>query len=186
MAEREITRLLAEARGGERQSLERLYALVYGELHGMAGARLRRERGGHTLQPTALVNEVYLRLDPDKSSWENRRHFFGAASQAMRRILVDHARRRLADKRGGGLERVTFADLDVPSPESDFDLVALDDALDALERDEPRLASVVTLRVFVGMSIEETADALELSPATVKRDWLYARAWLAEQMSGGA
>jgi RNA polymerase sigma factor (TIGR02999 family) len=100
----------------------------------------------------------------------------------MRRILVDHARRRLADKRGAGLERVTFADLDIASPEADFDLVALDTALEGLERDEPRLAEVVTLRVFAGMSIEQTAEALELSPATVKRDWVFARAWLAERM----
>jgi RNA polymerase sigma factor (TIGR02999 family) len=100
----------------------------------------------------------------------------------MRRILVDHARRRLADKRGAGLERVTLADLEIASPEADFDLVALDEALEGLERDEPRLAGVVTMRVFAGMSIEETAQALELSPATVKRDWLFARAWLAERM----
>ena len=185
MGERDITRLLADARDGGRPALERLFALVYGELKGMAESRLRRERPGHTLQPTALVNEVYLRLDPDKAGWENRRHFFGAASQAMRRILVDHARRRLADKRGGGLARVTLADLEVASPEGDIDLLALDTALETLERDEPRLASVVTMRIFAGMSIEETAEALELSPATVKRDWLYARAWLADQMGGG-
>jgi len=182
MSPHEVTRLLAAARGGERPALQELYALVYSELRGLAEARLRRERRGHTLQPTALVNEVYLRLDPSKDSWENRRHFFGAASQAMRRILVDHARRRLADKRGAGLERVTLADLDIASPEADLDLVALDTALEGLERDEPRLAEVVTLRVFAGMSIEQTAEALELSPATVKRDWVFARAWLAERM----
>ena len=185
MAERDITRLLADASDGGRPALERLYTLVYGELRSMAESRLRRERPGHTLQPTALVNEVYLRLDPGKAAWENRRHFFGAASQAMRRILVDHARRRLSDKRGGGLARVTLADLEVQSPEAGLDLVSLDSALGALEKDEPRLASVVTMRIFAGMSIEETAEALELSSATVKRDWLYARAWLAEQMSGG-
>jgi RNA polymerase sigma-70 factor (ECF subfamily) len=182
MAQQEITRLLAAARGGERPALEQLYALVYGELRGMAEARLRKERGGHTLQPTALVNEVYLRLDPARDSWDNRRHFFGAASHAMRRILVDHARRRLADKRGAGLERVTLADLDVAAPEAEVDLLALDGALAELERDEPRLADVVTMRVFAGMSVEETAQALELSPATVKRDWVFARAWLAERM----
>jgi RNA polymerase sigma factor (TIGR02999 family) len=186
MTPREVTRLLEEARGGERQALERLYALVYGELRGMAQARLRRERGGHTLQPTALVNEAYLRLDPGRSSWENRRHFFGAASRAMRQILIDHARRRLADKRGAGLARVTLADLDVAAPEADVDLLALDEALESLEREEPRLAEVVTMRVFGGMSIDEAADALELSPATVKRDWLYARAWLATRMNSGA
>jgi RNA polymerase sigma factor (TIGR02999 family) len=182
----EITRLLADAHRGGRQALEQLYAVIYGELRGMAEARLRKERSGHTLQPTALVNEAYLRLDPERSSWENRRHFFGAASRAMRRILIDHARRRLADKRGGGLARVTFADLEVASPEADYDLVALDESLDALGRDEPRLAEVVTMRVFAGMSIEQTADALGLSPATIKRDWVYARAWLAERMRVGA
>lgn len=182
MGERDITRLLADARDGGRPAVEKLFALVYGELRVMAEGRLRAERQGHTLQPTALVNEVYLRLDPDKATWENRRHFFGAASRAMRRILVDHARRRLADKRGGGLARVTLADLEVHSPEADLDLLALDTALETLERDEPRLATVVTMRVFAGMSIEETAEALEISLATVKRDWLYARAWLAEQM----
>ena len=182
MSEHQVTRLLAAARGGERPALQELYALVYVELRGLAEARLRKERRGHTLQPTALVNEVYLRLDPGKDSWENRRHFFGAASQAMRRILVDHARRRLADKRGAGLKRVTLADLDIASPEADIDLVALDTALESLEREEPRLAGVVTMRVFAGMSIEQTADALELSPATVKRDWVFARAWLTERM----
>jgi RNA polymerase sigma factor (TIGR02999 family) len=183
MAQREITLLLDAVRGGERQALGQLYSLVYGELHGLAEARLRRERGGHTLQPTALVNEVYLRLDPAKGSWQNRGHFFGAASRAMRRILVDHARRRLADKRGAGLERVTLADLDVAAPEADFDLIALDEVLEVLERDEPRLANVVMMRVFAGMSIEETAQAMELSPASVKRDWVFARAWLAERVN---
>jgi RNA polymerase sigma-70 factor (ECF subfamily) len=182
MTQQNVTRLLVAARDGERRALEQLYAVVYGELRGMAEAQLRRERGGHTLQPTALVNEVYLRLDPARDSWQNRRHFFGAASQAMRRILVDHARRRLADKRGAGLERVTFADLDVAAPQADFDLVALDGALEELQHDEPRLAEVVTMRVFAGMSIDETAQALELSPATVKRDWNFARAWLADRM----
>src|SRR5262245_11081680 len=179
----EVTRLLAAARGGQRAAIDRLYGLVYRELRGLAEARLRRERRGHTLQPTALVNEVYLRLDPTKSSWENRRHFFGAASKAMRRILIDHARRRLADKRGAGLERVTLSDLDIAAPQVDFDLVALDAALEELQRDEPRLAEVVTMRVFLGMSIEDTAEALELSPATVKRDWVFARAWLTERMA---
>lgn len=186
MVQMDITRLLAAAGGGERLALEQLYTVVYGELHTLAQIHIRKERGGNTLQPTALVNEVYLRLDPAMGSWENRRHFFGAASQAMRRILVDHARRRLAAKRGAGLKRVTFTDLDVAVPEQDQDVVALDAALEGLEREEPRLAEVVSLRMFAGMSIEETAQAMLLSPATVKRDWVYARAWLAARMKAEA
>jgi RNA polymerase sigma factor (TIGR02999 family) len=185
MSTNEVTRLLAAARGGERRAVDELYALIYGELHGLAEARLRRERHGHTLQPTALVNEVYLRLDPNKGSWENRRHFFGAASRAMRCVLVDYARRRLADKRGSGLERVTFADLEIAAAEVDYDLVALDGALEELAREEPRLAEVVTMRVFAGMSIDQTAEALDLSPATVKRDWTFARAWLGQRLDPG-
>lgn len=177
-----FTHLLAAARDGGREALGRLYATVHEELRGMAKAQLRRERGYHTLQPTALVNEAYLRLNPGKGSWESRAHFFGAAARAMRRILVDHARRRLAGKRGAGYERVTLAELEIGSPGADPDVVALDDALEGLQRDEPRLADVVSLRMFAGMSIEETARALEISVATVKRDWQFARAWLAERI----
>jgi RNA polymerase sigma-70 factor (ECF subfamily) len=142
---------------------------------------MRRERGAHTLQPTALVNEVYVRL-AGATQWHNRRHFFGAAAQAMRRILVDHARRKYAEKRGAGLERVTLTDLDVSAPEEDLDVLAVNDALELLAQEDERLAEVVNLRFFVGMSIEETAQALDTSPATVKRDWAFARAWLVEQV----
>jgi RNA polymerase sigma factor (TIGR02999 family) len=179
---KEVTRLLAAAGGGDRQALDRLYEAIYGELREMAAAGMRRERTGHTLQPTALVNEVCLKLLPGSDKWQNRRHFFGAAAQAMRRILVDHARLKQAEKRGCGLERVTLADLDVAAPEQDLDLLAVNTALDRLSEEDPRLAEVVNLRFFVGMSIEDTARALELSPATVKRDWLFARAWLVEQV----
>jgi RNA polymerase sigma-70 factor (ECF subfamily) len=181
-----VTRLLAAARDGGREALGRLYAIVYDELRGIAEAQLRRERGYQTLQPTALVNEAYLRLGANSNGWENRAHFFAAAAQAMRRILVDRARRRLASKRGAELERVTLADVEIDSPERSHDLVALDEALEGLQRDEPRLADVVSLRVFAGMSIEEIAQALELSPATVKRDWQFARAWLAARMGARA
>jgi RNA polymerase sigma-70 factor, ECF subfamily len=177
----DVTRLLGAAGGGDREALERLYESVYAELRTMAESGMRRERGAHTLQPTALVNEVYVRLAAS-STWENRRHFFGAAAQAMRRILVDHARRKYAEKRGAGLERVTLTDLDVSAPEEDLDVLAINDALDRLAGEDPRLAEVVNLRFFVGMSIEETAQAMETSPATVKRDWAFARAWLIEQV----
>jgi RNA polymerase sigma factor (TIGR02999 family) len=181
MAEGDVTRLLGAAGAGDRAALERLYLQVYDELRRLAEARLRRERPGHTLQPTALVNEVYLRLSPDASGWENRRHFFGAAAQAMRRILVDHARQKLADKRDGGA-RVTLADLDVQAPEENLDVVAVSDALDVLAQEDPRLSEVVSLRFFAGMSVEETASALDVSPITIKRDWAFARAWLCERI----
>jgi len=179
----DITRLLNAADSGDALAASRLYDLVYGELKLLAAANMRRESSGHTLQPTALVNEAYLRLRPAEISWANRRHFFGAAAEAMRRILVDHARRRSAQKRGDGLERVTLADLDVAAPEPEIDVLALDEALTALKAEDPRLEQVVTLRYFAGMSIEQVAEALGLSPATVKRDWTFARAWLQEHMT---
>jgi len=147
-----------------------------------AAAGMRREHSGaHTLQPTALVNEAYMRLTPG-GRFENRRHFFGAAAQAMRRILVDHARAKSAEKRGGGQERVTLSELDVAVPEDDLDVLAVNDALERLSQEDPRLAELVNLRFFAGMSIEDAARALDVSPATVKRDWVFARAWLVEQV----
>jgi RNA polymerase sigma factor (TIGR02999 family) len=182
MANGDVTQLLEAAGGGDRRALERLYEQVYGELRVMAHSGMRRERDGHTLQPTALVNEAFIRLNPAGSTWENRRHFFGAAAQAMRRILVDHARQKQAEKRGDGMERITLSDLDIGTPETDLDVLAVNDALDRLAAQEPRLAEMVNLRFFAGMSIADTAQALDMSPATVKRDWIFARAWLCEQI----
>jgi RNA polymerase sigma factor (TIGR02999 family) len=145
--------------------------------------RLALERPGHTLQATALVNEAYLRLAPGEERWENRAHFFGSAALAMRRILVDHARRHRSSKRGGEAQRVTFEDLAVATPEPEVDLLALDKALDDLAKEEPRLAEVVQLRYFAGLGIKETAAILGTSPATGKRDWTYAWAWLLARMS---
>jgi RNA polymerase sigma factor (TIGR02999 family) len=174
----QITQLLAAAGSGDRRAVERLYEFVYGELHQLARSNLRRERAGHTLQPTALVNEAYIRLAPGDDPWQNRRHFFHAAARAMRQILVDHARRRDADKRGGGAERVTLSDVDVAAPEEEVDVLRLDAALDGLAQEDSRLAELVTLRFFAGLSIEEAAAAIGISPATAKRDWAFARAWL--------
>ena len=169
------------AGAGDREAYGRLYEAVYAELRRVAGAKLRREAPGHTLQPTALVNEAYLRLDP-QAAWENRRHFFAAAAEAMRRILVDHARKRRSNKRGGDLERVTLSGVEIASGGAMVDILAVDAALSELSAARPRLAELVSLRCFAGMSIEEAAYALDVSPATAKRDWAYARAWLAERM----
>jgi RNA polymerase sigma factor (TIGR02999 family) len=184
MVEREnITRLLSTAARDPR-SAARLYDAVYNELQALARSSMRRESSGHTLQPTALVNEAYLRLLPGGDGWQNRGHFFGAAAQAMRRILVDHARRRNAAKRGDGAVRVTFTDLDVGTEEPGIDVEALDEALTQLKQEDERLEQVVTMRYFAGLSIEQTAAALGTSPATVKRDWNFARAWLFERLRG--
>jgi RNA polymerase sigma factor (TIGR02999 family) len=178
-----ITNLLQAVADGDPQALERLVSLVQARLQEMAAYRMRQERDGHTLQPTALVNEAYLRLVSGESKWENRAHFFGAAAEAMRRVLVDHARKYNAGKRGGGAQHVTFSQLNVAAVEPDLDVLELDEAIGALDRHDGRLAEVVRLRFFVGLSIEETAEALGVSPATVKRDWTYARAWLLERMA---
>ena len=178
MSKGDVTRLLSAAGGGDRAALDRLYRAVYAELHQLARAQMRREGRALTLQPTALVNEAYLRLSPRDADWSNRRHFFGAAAESMRRILVDHARQRLAQKRGAGAERVTLSGLDLPVGAGDPDVLDVDAALTRLAAERPRLAELVTLRFFAGLSIEDAARALDVSPATAKRDWLYARAWL--------
>ena len=184
----DVTRLLEAAGTGDRAAFEALYRAVYEELRRMAQASMRRENAGHTLQPTALVNEVYLRLAPAGASWESRRHFFGAAAEAMRRVLVDHARRRAADKRGAGYERITLTDSghDVAAPEEGIDVLQIDAALTDLSAESPRLAELVRLRFFAGLSIDDAARALEISPATAKRDWAFARAWLHKRMSAAA
>lgn len=179
----EITKLLQAVAEGDSLAMERLISLVQARLQEMAAFRMRQEREEHTLQPTALVNEAYLRLVSGEPRWENRAHFFGAAAEAMRRVLVDHARKFNAEKRGGGAQHVTFSQLDVAAVEPDIDVLELNEAINALEHHDGRLADVVRLRYFVGLSIEETAGALDVSPATVKRDWTYARAWLLERMA---
>ncbi|MEM7582758.1 MAG: ECF-type sigma factor [Acidobacteriota bacterium] len=179
----DLTHLLRSVRSDSDEAREELYERVYRELKAIAGAHLLSERPDHTLQTTALVNEAYLRLAPGDEQWQNRAHFFGSAAHAMRRILVDHARRHRSLKRGGEAERVTLADLVILTEEPDLDLLALDEALDALAKQEPRLAEVVNLRYFGGLHISETAEILGISLATVKRDWAFARAWLLDRMS---
>jgi RNA polymerase sigma factor (TIGR02999 family) len=182
----DVTRLLERWNAGDADALKELVAEVYTELRRMAGDLLRHERAGHTLQPTALVNEAYLRLTSLREMRiENRRHFYGAAATAMRRILVDHARQRRADKRGGPdvvrvpLEAAINAPIDLR-----LDFERLDEALEALAAFAPDKAKVVDLRYFVGLSIEDTADVLGSSPATIKRQWAFARAWLFRALDG--
>jgi RNA polymerase sigma factor (TIGR02999 family) len=177
----DVTLLLEAAGNGDREAIERLYERVYWDLRALANSGMRRERSGHTLQPTALVNEAFIKLEPSKAAWQNRRHFFGAAAQAMRRILVDHAREKHAEKRGDGMERVTLTDLDAAAPEVEVDVLAINDALDRLAVEDTRLAELVNLRFFAGLSLAETAEAMEVSVSTVKRDWAFARAWLLER-----
>lgn len=179
-----ITQLLVDWRNGDPEALDRLVPLVYDELRRMANYYMRNERRGHTLQTSALVNEAYLRLvDHEKIDWQNRAHFFGVAAQAMRRILVDHARTRNMQKRGGGAERVSLDEAMTFSADRAAELIALDDALGALERLDARKCRVVELRYFGGLTVEETAAALDISTATVSREWEAARAWLLREVS---
>jgi RNA polymerase sigma factor (TIGR02999 family) len=176
----EITRSLADLRGGDRREvLERLLPVVYKELRALAGAQMRLERPDHTLQTTALVHEAYMRmLGGQNPPWNDRGHFFRAAAEAMRRILVDHARKHRRVKRGGDRLRVSLSGLNLGTADDQEQILALDEALDRLEQQDPRVADVVRLRFFVGLSVEETAKALEMSERTVKREWSFARAWL--------
>jgi RNA polymerase sigma factor (TIGR02999 family) len=181
-----VTGLLQAWGSGDSAALDRLLPIVYDELHRQAERYLRRESPGHTLQTTALVHEAYLRLvDQRQARWQNRAQFFGIAAQLMRRILVDHARRHQAAKRGGNAIPVPLEEGEVAAAESDVDLVALDDALSRLSALDPQQARVVELRYFSGLGIEETAEALGISPATVKREWAMARAWLRRELGGG-
>ncbi len=182
MESADVTALLVAVRGGDSDARDTLIGQLYGELRRLASSLLRSERPGHTLQPTALVHEAFLRLVPAEDEWENRAHFFGAAARAMRQVLVEHARRRLAEKRGGQAERVTFDDLQVQIEDPRLDLLALDEALTALLEVDARLVRVVELRYFTGCNLAETARILGVSTATVKRDWFYARAWLYERL----
>ena len=169
---------------GDEQALDQLTPLVYDELRKMARTYLRRERSDHTLQATALVHEAYLRLiDQHSVSWRNRAHFFGIASQMMRRILVNHALARAAEKRGGGAEKLSLDETVSFPNQREIDLIALDEALKELECLDPQQTRIVELRFFGGLSIEETAEALRISPATVKREWSTARLWLRRQLA---
>jgi RNA polymerase sigma factor (TIGR02999 family) len=179
----QITVLLEQWGQGDQQALEELTPLVYGELHRLASRYLRRERPDHTLQSTALVNEAYLKLVGQHSMrWQNRAHFFGIAAQLIRRILVDHARSRYADKRGSSAPKLSLEDVSESAAVRDLDLIALDDALDDLAKIDARQSRVVELRFFAGLSVEETAEVLQMSPATVKREWTAAKAWLFRQL----
>ena len=183
----EITLWLHEWSSGKENALEVLMPVVYAELHRQAANYLRRERVGHTLQASALINEVYLKLiDQREVNWKNRAHFFGIAAQAMRRILVDHARSRHRDKRGGNAENLPLEAAEFATSPSapSVDLIALDEALTRLARLDQRQSRIVELRFFSGMSVEETAEALAVSPATVKNEWRTAKAWLFQELNG--
>jgi RNA polymerase sigma factor (TIGR02999 family) len=179
-----VTALLKRWRQGDSAALEKLLPLVYNELRRIAARQLRRERPDHTLQPTALVNEVYLKLvDQDRIDWRNRAQFFGVAAQLIRRILVDHVRNRRAAKRGAGAITVALDNAVLEPVPQDIDLIKLDDALLSLAAKDEQQSRVVELRFFAGLSIEETAQVLGISPSTVKRDWAAAKAWLYRDMS---
>ncbi|HEY0051420.1 MAG TPA: sigma-70 family RNA polymerase sigma factor [Pyrinomonadaceae bacterium] len=181
----QITQMLKKWSEGNQEVLDKLMPLVYEELRRQASRYLRRERANHTLQTTALIHEAYLKLiDQNQVEWQNRTHFFAIASQAMRRILVDYARERNRDKRGGAAENLPIEEAAfVVSPGKNIDLVALDEALNRLAEFDERQARVVELRYFSGLSIDETADVLGISNVTVRRDWNMAKAWLHQQIS---
>jgi RNA polymerase sigma-70 factor, ECF subfamily len=183
-ASSEVTELLVAWSAGQQTALEKLVPLVHAELRRIARRYMYRERPGHTLQTTALVNEAYLRLvDARQVRWQNRAHFFAVSAQLMRRILVDFARSKHYLKRGGGAQKLTFDEALVRSPEQGEDLVALDYALTALAVIDERKSRVVELRFFGGLSVEETAEVLKISPDSVMRDWRLAKAWLAREMT---
>ena len=181
----EISTLLRAWSKGDQSAVERLTAIVYEELRRLAHYYMQRERPGHTLQTTALVNEAYIRLvDYKRMQWQDRAHFFAVAAQVMRRILVDHARSHNI-KRGGGVPHVVLDDVAVVSGDRTGDLVALDDAMNALARLDPRKVQIIEMRFFGGLSVEETAEVLKVSPATVRRDWSIAKFWLYRELGGG-
>lgn len=180
----EVTELLLAWNGGDADALDKLMPLVYDELHRLAHRYLSGERAGHMLQTTALVNEAYLRLiDASRVQWQNRAHFFAVSAQLMRRVLVDFARARQYQKRGGGAQQVSLEEALVVSVDRGDELIALDDALTTLATADERASQVVELRFFGGLSIEETAEVLGISPETVKRDWSWAKVWLLRELS---
>ena len=183
-APHEITKLLKDWSGGDSTALDRIIPLVYDELHRLAHQHMRRERAGHLLQTSALINEAYLRLmEQPELNLENRTHFFGIAARLMRQILVDEARKRNSAKRGGNAIQVSLTEAKNVVQAQAANVVALDDALKSLEAVDSRQSEIVELRFFGGLSIEETAEVLKVSPGTVMRDWTFARAWLRNEMN---
>src|SRR6185295_7198425 len=180
-----VTQLLIDWGKGDKEALDKLVPLVYEELRRQAARYLRHERVGHTLQTTALIHEAYVRLvDQRNVHWQNRAHFFGIAAQMMRRILVDHARTKKRAKRGGSDIRISFTEAALKTPDRDLDIVALDEALERLAQIDEQQSRIVELRFFSGLTVEETAEVLSISTATVKRDWSMAKAWLHREISG--
>ena len=184
-AKDQVAELLRAWSAGDTSALERLTPIVYDELHRLARRYMKGERPGHSLQTTALVNEAYLRLvDYTRMQWQDRAHFFAVSAQVMRRILIEHARRH-NQKRGGGVAHVSLEEAASVGSNRAGDLVALDDAMNTLAQLDPRKAQVVDMRFFGGLSVDETADVLKVSPATVMRDWISAKAWLYRELAGG-
>ena len=180
-----VTLLLQKMAGGDSDAASKLLPLVYSELHRLAKGYMRRERPDHTLQPTALINEAYMRLVKQDIDWNSREHFIGFAANTMRRVLVDYARQHKAEQRGGGLHRVEMHDDLAISPDRLEEITMLDDALKRLEQQNARQAKVVELRYFGGLSVEEIATLLGIAPRSVKRDWSVARVWLYRELQGG-
>jgi RNA polymerase sigma factor (TIGR02999 family) len=181
----EITVILQRIERGEEKAAERLLPLVYDQLRQLAAARMAHEAAGHTLQPTALVHEAWLRLGADQQpDWKSRAQFFAAAAEAMRRILIDSARRRLAQRRGGGKEHVNIDDIEVAAAADDARVLKINDVLERFAIDEPEKAELVKLRYFAGFTLEEAASALNIAEPTARRWWAYSRAWLLKEMAG--
>jgi RNA polymerase sigma factor (TIGR02999 family) len=182
----DVTQLLVSWNMGNQAALDELMPLVYGELHRLASAHLRRERPDHTLQSTALVHEAFMKLVNQREvEWRNRAHFYGIAAQMIRRILVDYARSHHAEKRGSGAVKLALDEALAVPQKTDLDLLELNDALEHLAEMDPRQNRIVELRFFAGLSIDETAEVMQLSPATIKREWNSARAWLFRELSRG-
>ena len=183
--ERDVTQLLVDWSHGDESAFAQLTPLIYDELRRLARSHLRRERAGHTLQTTELVHEAYLRIvDQRRVRWQNRAQFYAIAAQMIRRILVDRARSRQAQKRGAARPRLSLDEAGPVAERQDLDLVALDEALEGLSKLDPQQSRIVELRFFAGLSVEETAEVLQISPATLKRQWTTARAWLLRELSG--
>ena len=183
----DVTQILSQIESGDPRAAEQLLPLVYDELRKLAAARLAQEKPGQTLQATALVHEAYVRLigGDGQTEWNSRGHFFGAAAEAMRRILVDNARRKSGPKAGGGMQRVELSQIDPEIQSSEIDLIALHDALDRLAIKDARKAELVKLRFFAGLTIEQAAQALGITARTAYSDWAYAKAWLRVEISNG-